>query len=417
MFASTQGSIRDLLNHNPIHALVADPAMLAHLFEAGSCTMPRRIVAVINGAGSFARSLPSKTFQVRLCDPEAEKRLHQALDCSGSANTRTGDDGAFPGLHRMVAASQIMLDVFDRIRRIAAADETVLIQGETGTGKELAARAIHAASARCNGPFIVMHCGQGPSSLMESNLFGHRRGAFTGAINDRCGCLESAQQGTLLIDDIDTMDLAMQSKLLRILQDKCFAPLGSNRVIRADVRYVATSNQDLYQLMRCGRLREDLYYRVKVLAVDMPPLRRRAGDIRLLVDYFFHRLVGKGGIVRPSITSGGRNLLEGYRWPGNVRQLKSVIHRLWTLTDRQVIDEVTISTHLDPACAEGPSMDWHRASDQFRWQMIDQALAQSGGNRSRAAALLGIHRNTLRLHIQKRIQNQKETVLPADAGD
>ena len=417
MFASTQDSIRDLLSHNPIHALVADPPILAHLFEARSCTVPLRIVAVVNGAGPCAISLPPKTFRVRLCDQDAERRLQQALGCSRSVNTRIGDDGAFPGVDRMVGASKIMLEVFDRIRRIAAADETVLIQGETGTGKELAARAIHAASARRNGPFIVMHCGQGPSSLMESNLFGHRRGAFTGAINDRCGCLESAQQGTLLIDDIDTMDLAMQAKLLRILQDKCFAPLGSNRVIRADVRYVATSNQDLYQLMRCGRLREDLYYRVKVLTVDMPPLRRRTGDICMLVDYFFHRLVGNGSAVHRSITSSGRNLLEGYRWPGNVRQLKSVIHRLWTLTDRQAIDQVTILPHLDPAYVEVSSMDWHRASDQFRWQMIGQALAQSGGNRNRAAALLGIHRNTLRLYIQKRIQTQKETVVSTDAGD
>ena len=418
MFASTQDSIRDLLIHNPIHALVADPPMLGRLFQTGPCARLQRIVAVVNGTGPPARSLPSTTTAlVRLSDPDAVRRLYKALDGQGSAKNKIDADGAFPGFYQMVGASPIMRDVFDRIRRIAAAEETVLIQGETGTGKELAARAIHAASCRRHRPFIVMPSGAGPSSLMESSLFGHRRGAFTGAIHDRRGYLKSAQQGILLLDDIDSMDLSMQAKLLRILQDKCFTPLGSDRVVTVDVRYLATSNQDLYQLMRQGKLRQDLYYRIKVLTVEMPPLRRRAGDICLLADYFVHRLAERGGGCRRSITAGGRKLLGDYHWPGNVRQLESLIQRLWTLTDRRVFDEAAIKPHLDPAPIEMSLTDWHRAKDQIRLQMIDQALAQTGGNRTRAAARLGIHRNTLRSYLRKNIQNNGEKRSKPDPDD
>ncbi len=414
MFASNQTSTLDLLIHNPIHALVADPPMLARLASLAPATGPARIVAVVNGRRSPAEALPPSVALVSLSDPDAPLRLHRAILWEAGTPAATGVLGGCPGFATMVGASPIMQETFERIQRIAAGEETVLIHGETGTGKELAARAIHAASARHQGSFAVMHRGNGPSSLLESYLFGHRRGAFTGASRDRRGCLESAQHGTLLIDDLDTLDLTMQAKLLRLLQDKCFTPLGSNRVIRADVRYLATSNKDLGELVRRGELRQDLYYRIKVLTLEMPPLRRRAGDIPWLVRHFMSRSTRNG---RRTITPSGYDLLARYPWPGNVRELESVIHRICAFSDAARIEAADIQPHLESARWDPPPTDWAQAAAEFKSQLVDEAMAQSGGNITQAAARLGIHRNTLRAYLKRRTTGRTKPHFSPDSGN
>ena len=394
VFASTSGAARDTLRHNAIMTLVADPPILATLPLPGASDRPRRVVAVVDGARPPTLPLPAAVSLVRLNDANASQRFFRAI---GTPVPRSA--GQFPGFGPLVGVSPVMRCVFEQIRRVAASDSTVLIQGESGTGKALAAQAVHDFSPRRRLPFMVLSCATIPSGLMESTLFGHRRGAFTGASGDRPGFLETARGGTVFLDDIDAMDSVLQAKLLRILEDKRFEPLGSHRVIQADVRFVAATNRNLAQLVRAGAMREDLYYRLQVLPVEMPPLRKRIEDIALLADYFVAQLTRASGCpVRP-LTPSGRHLLASHHWPGNVRELRNLVERLLTFTDAPVIDAAAVQSQLGSTWSELPPQNWQAATRLFQRQLIDQALKHAGGNRTRAAALLGIHRNTLTAHL------------------
>jgi len=293
--------------------------------------------------------------------------------------------------------SPAMQRVFAVLPAIAASESTVLVCGETGTGKELLARTIHALSPRREGPFVAVNCGALPDTLLESELFGYKAGAFTGADRDRPGRFAAARGGTLLLDEVGEVSAALQVRLLRVLQERSYEPLGSSEPEPADVRVIAATHRDLDAALRAGTFREDLYYRINVIRVDVPPLRERREDIPLLVDQFLGRLnrLHRRAVaeVRPEALSA----LLAHAWPGNVRELANVIERALVLCRGQEIG----LEHLPPEIVgagrpAGPGgADLRRSRDAMDAQAIRAALARCGGNRAAAARELGIHKSTL----------------------
>jgi len=306
----------------------------------------------------------------------------------------------------LVSHSPLMQRVFEVLPAIGAGPSTVLILGESGTGKELVARTIHALSPHSRGPFIAVNCGALPDTLLESELFGYKAGAFTGAARDKPGRFALARGGTILLDEIGEMSPALQVRLLRVLQDRAFEPLGSTRAEKTDARVLVATNKDLAGLVRQGAFREDLYYRVNVVRVELPPLRRRKEDIPLIVEQFvtrFNRVHGK------SITGVGveaLSLLMAYDWPGNVRELENVIERAFVLCSSGQIGIEHLPAELTRPGGDTTEMpgisdhvpsrpDMRRARNLIEAQTILKALEHTGGNRLAAARELGIHKTTL----------------------
>jgi two-component system, NtrC family, response regulator AtoC len=295
---------------------------------------------------------------------------------------------------KMVGNNKKMRKIFELISTVARSDGTVLIQGESGTGKELAARAIHNLSHRKNQPFVVVNCAAIPATLMESKIFGHNRGAFTGASNTSIGKLELADSGTVFLDDIDSLDVNMQAKLLRIIQEKEFERLGSSKVIKIDVRFVAASNKDINDLISINQFREDLYYRLNVFPLRLPPLRERRDDIPLLLDHFLELNAGKTGNPLKIFSEKAIKALTGYHWPGNVRELKNLVERLFTITEGPVID-LEDNAPYNFGKKKIKDMPLKEAVSVFEKNYISDVLERVDGNRTKAAKILGIHRNTL----------------------
>ncbi len=292
--------------------------------------------------------------------------------------------------------SPLMQKVFDVLPAIAASPSTVLILGETGTGKELLARTIHTLSPRRKGPFIAVNCGALPDTLLESELFGYKKGAFTGATRDKPGRFAMAKGGTIFLDEIGEVTPALQVRLLRVLQERSFEPLGATRSETADVRIIVATNRDLAELMRQGKFREDLYYRVNVVRLELPPLRRRKEDIPLLVEQFiagFNRIQDK---EVKGISAETLSLLMAHDWPGNIRELENIIERSFILTNGGIIDigqlpeELTARTGTLPA----PS-GMKNLRNMLDAQSIHAALERTENNRLAAARELGIHKTTL----------------------
>jgi len=268
---------------------------------------------------------------------------------------------------------------------------TVLIEGETGTGKEMIARMIHMNSPRAKAPFIPVDCGAIPPALIESELFGALRGSYTGADRDRIGFFETANQGTVFLDEVGEIELGFQLKLLRFLQEREVRPIGSSRPKKVDVRVVAATNRDLKRMVEEGRFREDLWYRLNVVRIVLPPLRERGGDVVLLADFFLKRYNNRYGRNTRIVESGMRALQE-YTWPGNVRQLQHMIERLTILAPQERIDREAVEQairSMEPREHPGETL-----ADAEREQ-IKRVLAAAGGNKSRAAKILGIERKTL----------------------
>jgi PAS domain S-box-containing protein len=298
--------------------------------------------------------------------------------------------------------SPLMRRVLEVLPAVAASPSTVLILGETGTGKEVVARTIHSQSARSGGPFVAVNCGALPETLLESELFGYRAGAFTGAARDRPGRFALARGGTMFLDEIAEIPPAMQVKLLRVLQERTYEPLGASRAESTDARIVAATNRDPAEQVRRGLFREDLYYRINVVRIELPPLRRRKEDIPLLAGEFirrFNRLQGKQvtGIAPDSLP-----LLMAHDWPGNIRELENVIERAFILCSEGPIER----RHLPEEIAGGEARAgaggrMRSAHDILEAQTIRSALEQAGFNRLRAARELGIHKTTLFRKIKK----------------
>jgi len=295
---------------------------------------------------------------------------------------------------RMVGKDKKMREIYDFIRNISQSDGTVLIQGESGTGKELVARAIHNQGPRKNQPFVVINCAAIPVTLMESEIFGHKKGAFTGASSTTLGKLEIGNGGTVFLDDIDCLSIKMQAKLLRVIQEKEFERLGCTKVIKVDVRFVAASNKDLKKLMSAGEFREDLFYRLQVFPITLPPLRRRRKDIPLLLDHFLSLEAKNSGKTPKRFSHKAIEALMGYNWPGNVRELQNLVERLFVVTKNSVIHLKDISAS-NMAHREIKDMRLKEVVNMFERQHIIEVLEIVDGNRKKAADILGIHRNTL----------------------
>ncbi len=308
----------------------------------------------------------------------------------------------FQPFEKIVGQDPKMLEIFELISTIAESDGAVLIQGESGTGKELVARAVHRLGARKNQPFVVINCAAIPATLMESEIFGHNKGAFTGASALKIGKLEIANKGIVFLDDVDTLDIGMQAKLLRVIQEKEFERLGSTKLIRINVRFIAASNKNLKHLAETGLFREDLFYRLNVFPVEIPPLRERRGDIRLLLDHFLNLYSKQNGKPLKKFSNSAAKLLtDHYEWPGNVRELQNLVERLATITRGNVIFPKNISNFSinKKEIRDVPLKD---AVDIFEKEFIDDVLKRVRGSKKDAARILGIHRNTL----QKKLTGQ-----------
>ncbi len=302
-----------------------------------------------------------------------------------------GDDEIRNGLEGIVGASQDLCGVLDQVRTVAPADSTVLIEGETGTGKELIANAIHGHSARRNRPFVKLNCAAIPMGLLESELFGHEKGAFTGAVMQKLGRFEVANGGTLFLDEIGDIPLELQTKLLRVLQEQEFERLGSAHTRRVDVRIVAATNQDLSGLVANKQFRMDLYYRLNVFPIVLPPLRRRPEDIPILIAHFVHKYASRMSKQISKIANDALDTLMGYAWPGNIRELQNFIERAVILTNSDVLRlppsrPCMVSGAKPVTLAEAERDHILKALNNSNWVV---------GGKSGAAARLGVKRTTL----------------------
>jgi DNA-binding NtrC family response regulator len=296
---------------------------------------------------------------------------------------------------KIIGKDSKMEDIFYLISNIANGDGPVLVQGESGTGKELIARAIHKLGSRRDQPFVVINCAAIPKTLMESEIFGHTKGAFTGAGHAKTGKLEIGDKGVIFFDDVDTLDIGMQAKLLRVIQEKEFEKVGSTKLIKLDARFVASSNKDLKVLIEKGEFREDLYYRLNVFPIQIPPLRERRGDIPLLLDYFLETHAKNTGTPPKKLSESSMYFLsETYEWPGNVRELQNLVERLFTITKGDTIYLKNFDGFRDEKKDLG-DIALKDASELFKKQLIKEVLEKVGGNRTEAAKILGIHRNTI----------------------
>jgi two-component system, NtrC family, response regulator HydG len=299
-----------------------------------------------------------------------------------------------------IGESEALQEVIRAIAKAASTAATVLISGESGTGKELVARAIHYNSSRTSAPFVPVNCGAIPEELLESELFGHVKGAFTGAAETRAGFFQTADGGTIFLDEISETSLSMQVKLLRVLQDKEVCMVGSTRPRRVDVRILSSTNQDLPSLVRKGVFREDLYFRVNVVAVDLPPLRERGDDILLLIQYFTTRFAEQFGKPIPRFSDQALQVLKNYHWPGNVRELENVIQRLVVMTDGEHIEVPDLPSLMRFSALR--ETGFNRTLAEVEEEYIRNVLASVNGNKTQAAKILGIDRKTLREKLRLR---------------
>jgi DNA-binding NtrC family response regulator len=302
----------------------------------------------------------------------------------------------------IIGRSEPMQEIFATIERVAPTRATVLLAGESGVGKDLIARAIHFHSPRRDRPLVKINCSSIPENLMESELFGYEKGAFTGAVGTKPGKFEQADTGTVFLDEIGDVPGPIQVKLLRILQEREFERLGSNTTRHTDVRVIAATNQDLRAALEQGTFRQDLYYRLNVVPLNIPPLRERKQDIPSLANHFIQKLAPDSGSEVESITSAAMDKLMGYHWPGNVRELENVIERSLVLCGGKELDAGDIK--LESAPRPGAQSETHflpegMSLDQYEQELIREALRRADGNKSQAARLLGLTRNALRYRL------------------
>jgi DNA-binding NtrC family response regulator len=314
----------------------------------------------------------------------------------------------------IIARSARMQEVLATVERVAPTNSTVFLGGESGVGKDLIARALHEHSRRAAGPFVKINCTAIPENLLESELFGYEKGAFTGASTSKPGKFELADKGTIFLDEIGDVPLAIQVKLLRVLQEREFERLGGTRTLKVDVRVVAATNQDLRAALEEGTFREDLYYRLNVVPINIPPLRERKEDIPYLVDHFIARFAREAGKPITGITPAALKRLMDFHWPGNVREVENIIERAVALSTGTILDVADIQLDLSPSAPAGGGMVSSALAagsgafpppgatlEQFEDEIIREALRRANGNKSQAARLLGLSRNALRYRLSK----------------
>ncbi|MEY2851535.1 MAG: hypothetical protein RL549_234 [Verrucomicrobiota bacterium] len=382
---------------------------------------PRQLVMVMTAHGTAQTAIEAmkhgafdyllKPFDV----PELLAVLRRALQTAASmeeltaaptGKSKEADAGAVPGL---IGSSSSMQRIYKLVGQVARSDASVLLIGESGTGKELIARAIYANSPRAARPYVAINCAAIPDTLLESELFGHERGAFTGALTQRIGKFERADGGTIFLDEIGDMPLALQAKLLRILQNGEFQRLGGDQTLRTKVRVIAATNKNLSAMVKEKTFREDLFYRLNVVLIQLPPLRERAEDVLPLADYFLHREAKERSL---KFSAAAKKALQSYRWPGNVRELENVVQRAVVCATADTIEPADLSLELGGLgpSTEGGS-DWWQSLQASasggdvlaaaEKMLVEQALRKADGNVQRAAEILGVTRAALRTRIER----------------
>jgi DNA-binding NtrC family response regulator len=369
-------------------------------------------VVMLTGFASSDNTVGAMTLGAfdHLTKPIGRQAIHSLLERILSSTRAAGSPGESKTTFsaevtgakpRLLGISESLREVQKLIGRAAASDATVLFSGETGTGKEVAARVLHEASKRRNMPFVAVNCAAIPADLLESELFGHVKGAFTGAPSDRIGCLVAAEGGTLLLDEVGDMPLQMQAKLLRVIQERQVTPLGSNRPIPLDIRLVAATHRDLKAMVKTGEFREDLLYRLNIIPIELPPLRERLADILPLAEHFLAE-AARSGSRGVRLSAPAQRILIGYAWPGNVRELRNAIERASALAPGASISAEDLN-FLSGKSADGQplvpasffDMSLPVAVDALERAMISHALLLADNNRADAARRLGISRQTL----------------------
>jgi len=344
----------------------------------------------------------AKPFQTEEIKITIKKAIEQQELSSELQRLRSEVIGQYR-FQNIIGRSKKMLSLYNLITKVADSISTILLQGESGTGKELFAKAIHYNSSRRDKPFVAVECSVLPETLLESELFGHTKGAFTGAVRAKKGLFEQANGGTIFLDEIGDISLAMQSKLLRVLQEREIRPIGSNEVTKVDVRIIAATNTELKKAVKVKMFREDLYYRIAVIPISIPPLRERKEDISLLVEHFTKKYCQANKKKVKTISSKSLSLLTDYNWPGNVRELENVIERavLISETDEITVDYLPIEVQLSKAALidsqSGGSLKdkLSKAKEEIEMQALKLALKKHNGNKSLAAKELGISRGSL----------------------
>ncbi len=368
------------------------------LMMTAHATVESAIEAMKLGALDYLQ----KPFEIDELLVVARRALEHQRLTSEYRYLRTERDEQF-GNYGIIGRSRPMQDIIDRAERVAQTKSTVLITGETGTGKELVARAIHNRSAQRDMPLIKVNCAAIPETLLESELFGHVRGAFTGAATSKKGKFALADGGSIFLDEIGTMSQALQAKLLRVLQEREFEPLGSERTEKIDVRVIAATNRDLRQMVAEGKFQEDLFYRLNVIPIELPPLRERRDDIPALVDHFVRKHSQRTGRRIDRIDDGVVQALQQYAWPGNVRELENTIERAVVLTPATTITADSVST-LKVGTTQAAGLPSLRLRQNIEWvekETIRRALESSKGVKKDAAELMGISQRALSYYLAK----------------
>lgn len=393
---------------------------------------PKLPVIIMTGQGTMQTAIEATKrgafdYHLKPFEPEAMlATVERALEASRlmRRHVALGPDASVHSEDAIIGQGAAMQQVYKQIGRVAPTDATVLIRGESGTGKELVARAIYQHGPRSTGPLVLINCVAIPETLLESELFGHERGAFTGAVGRRLGKFEQADGGTIFLDEIGDLPLSLQAKILRVLQEKTFQRVGGNQTLQVDVRVLAATNRDLESAIAAGSFREDLYHRLNVVTIAVPPLRQRQEDIPRLIDYFLQRFSRELKIATPPVAPEALEMLRGYSWPGNVRELEHTIHRTLIFTrghsiqaadllplgsrgaagdDRQPVADLRqlaqyVRAHLDQPRSDRPFDDVMETVERL---LLVEALDRCQGNQSQAARLLGIARPTLHAKLQK----------------
>jgi two-component system, NtrC family, response regulator HydG len=340
-----------------------------------------------------------------LVKPFTDEELFKAVSRVLQKNNKSKKEHGAAAVQRfgIIGESAGMQKVFNTIQKARATNATVLINGESGTGKELVARALHYGGHASAAPFVPVNCGGIPDSLLESELFGYVKGAFTGATETRAGFFQTADGGTIFLDEISNTSLNMQAKLLRVLQEKEFYMVGSKKPIKVNIRIIAATNVDLMQLVKKGLFREDLFYRLNIISIDLPPLRERENDIILLLDFFLAKYVKELGKPPMKLSKKALSALVEYGWPGNVRELQNLVHRLVIMADDATID--TPDLPKDFRFSMKSNRNLTRSLAEVEREYILDVLAAHKNNISHAAQVLGIDRKTLREKIKKSVRN------------
>jgi two-component system response regulator HydG len=349
----------------------------------------------IEGAVKAVKTGAEEYLTKPFTDEELFSAVQRALDkLQVRRATETRWHRAEPTSYGLIGESEAIQKVFSAITKTASTSATALISGESGTGKELVARAIHYSCPRASAPFVPVSCGAIPEELLESELFGHIKGAFTGATETRAGFFQTADGGTIFLDEISETSLSMQVKLLRVLQDKEVCMVGSTRPRKVDVRILASTNKDLPSLVKKGVFREDLFFRINVITIEIPPLRERGDDILLLTQYFTSKFAEELGKPIPPFSDNALQVLRNYHWPGNVRELENVIQRLVVMTDSDLIEVPDLPSLMRFSALRETGL--RRTLAEVEAEYIRNVLASVNGNKTRAAEILDIDRKTLR---------------------